>query len=80
MEENSKQKWELVVEVYQPEEARLIIGLLESAGIPVQLERETAGEVFGLNVGPLARIGILIPEARAPEARRILETNPNMDY
>jgi hypothetical protein len=72
MELNSDVNWEPVAEIYHPDEAQLICGLLETAGITVKLERETAGGVFGLNVGPLARIEILVPRDRLTEAQAIL--------
>jgi hypothetical protein len=65
--------WVSVSELYDPEEAYLVIGLLEAAGIPVKVDRESAGELFGLTVGPLARIVILVPEEEKLEAERLLE-------
>ena len=65
--------WVSVAELYDPEEAYLVIGLLEAAGIPVKVERESAGELFGLTVGPLARIVILVPKEQKVEAERLLE-------
>jgi hypothetical protein len=65
--------WVSVSELYDPEEAYLVIGLLEASGIPVKVERETAGRLFGLTVGPLAKITILVPGEKGPEAESILE-------
>lgn len=65
--------WVSVSELYDPEEAYLVIGLLEATGIPVKTERESAGELFGLTVGPLARIVILVPGERKLEAEKLLE-------
>ena len=42
--------WVSISELYDPEEAYLVIGLLEAAGIPVKVDRESAGELFGLTV------------------------------
>lgn len=69
--------WVSVSELYDPEEAYLVIGLLEAAGIPVKVDRESAGEIFGLTVGPLARITILVPNEHKPEAERLLEGDLN---
>lgn len=71
--------WVSVAELYDPEEAYLVIGLLEAAGIPVKVDREAAGELFGLTVGPLARILILVPKEQKTEAERLLETDFSQD-
>lgn len=64
--------WEVVSEVYNPDEAQLICGLLNMAGIPVKIDREAAGEIYGLNLGPLARITILVPLEKVQEAEKVL--------
>lgn len=69
--------WVSVSELYDPEEAYLVIGLLEASGIPVKVERETAGRLFGLTVGPLAKIEILVPREKKPEAEKILAESLN---
>ncbi len=69
--------WVSVSELYDPEEAYLVIGLLEAAGIPVKVDRESAGELFGLTVGPLARIVIMVPFEQKSEAERLLEGEVN---
>ncbi len=64
--------WVSVSELYDPEEAYLVIGLLEASGVPVKVERESAGRLFGLTVGPLAKITILVPVEKRPEAEKLL--------
>ncbi len=71
--------WVSVSELYDPEEAYLVIGLLEAAGIPVKVDRESAGELFGLTVGPLARIVILVPNEQRTKAETLLEGGFNQD-
>lgn len=70
-------KWVSVSELYDPEEAYLVIGLLEASGIPVKVERETAGRLFGLTIGPLAKIEILVPQGKKAEAEKILAESLN---
>lgn len=65
--------WVNVSELYDTEEAYLVIGLLEAAGIPVKVDRESSGELFGLTVGPLARIVISVPNEKKVEAEKLLE-------
>ena len=72
MESQTGIQWELLSEVYHPDEARLISGLLTMAGIPVKLEREAIGELYALTVGTLGRIRIFVQEGRSAEAEKIL--------
>lgn len=46
---------------------------LESEGIPVLLEYESAGIVYGLTVDGLGQVRVLVPEELAEDARRIIE-------
>jgi hypothetical protein len=55
-----------------PLQAHLIKGMLEAAGIRVQLSQEGAGAVYGLTVGPLGLVDILVAEEDAPEAEALL--------
>lgn len=71
--------WVSVSELYDPEEAYLVIGLLEAAGIPVKVDREAAGELFGLTVGPLARIVIYVPNEQKTKAETLLEGDFSQD-
>jgi len=71
--------WVSVAELYDPEEAYLVIGLLEAAGIPVKVDREAAGELFGLTVGPLARILIFVPNEQKEKAETLLEGDFSQD-
>ncbi len=68
------ESWALLTEVYNPDEAEIIHGLLASAGIPVKMERDSMGDLYGLTVGPLARIRIWIPADSKSEAAMILSS------
>jgi hypothetical protein len=46
---------------------------LESEGIPVLLQYDSASKVFGLTVNGLGKVRILVPQELAEEARRIIE-------
>lgn len=64
--------WDLVAEVYGELQGELIRGLLDAQGIPVTLNQEGAGRAYGLNVGPLGQIQVLVPSRYSQEARRVL--------
>lgn len=55
-------------------QAEIVKGRLESAGIPVLLDYESAGPVYGLTIDGLGEVRILVPEERAEEARSLLES------
>jgi len=54
-------------------EANIVKGMLEAAGIPVELSQESAGTVYGLTVGTMGLVEILVPEQRADEAKALIE-------
>lgn len=72
MTEQGQDIWVLLQEVFQPDEAQLIVGLLQMAGIPFKLERESAADLYGLRIGPLAQIGIYVPQIHLEAAARII--------
>ncbi len=45
---------------------------LEAAGIPVISSRESAGAVYGLTVGPLGIVQLLVPVDRVEEAKKLI--------
>jgi hypothetical protein len=53
-------------------EAQIIKGRLESEGIPVLLNYESAGLVYGITVDGLGEVKIMVPERLAEEAKEIL--------
>jgi hypothetical protein len=69
----SEESWEIVAEVYGEIQAELLRGLLEAQGIPVTLNQEGAGRAYGINVGPLGMVQIMVPSHLGPEARQVLE-------
>lgn len=64
------------VEVYAANgqlEADMIRLMLEASGLHVITRQESAGVVYGLTVGPLGEVRILVPETEAEEAAGLLE-------
>jgi hypothetical protein len=52
--------------------AGIIKDLLAADGIPAELSQEGAGAAYGLTVGPLGLVDVLVPEDRAAEAEQLL--------
>ncbi len=57
-------------------EAEIVKGFLESEGIPVDLDYESAGKIYGLTVDGLGEVRILVPADWADEAREALARHP----
>ena len=53
--------------------AQVIKAKLEEAGIPVLLEYESAGPIFGITVDGLGQVRILVPDRYADEARDLID-------
>ena len=71
--ENRKSQLVVIGTVHGEFEASVIKSHLESEGIPVLLQYESAGRVYGLMVDGLAEVRILVPQNLATEAKRIIE-------
>ena len=54
-------------------EARILESLFQAHEIPVLLSHEAAGAVYGLGVGDLGRVDLLVTEDRAADARDLLD-------
>jgi hypothetical protein len=53
-------------------EAEFIRSFLNADGIECELSQESAGSVFGLSVGILGAVDILVPFSKAGRARRMV--------
>ncbi len=68
----SDQNWIVVRQVAGEIAAEILRGLLESQGLQVYLNQEGAGREYGLNIGPMGNVEILVPEQSEQEALKIL--------
>jgi len=64
--------FEVVYIAYGALSAETIRLFLESNGVPAQTSQEAAGTVYGLTVGSLGKVKILVPQERSEEARDLL--------
>lgn len=53
-------------------EAEILRSFLVANGVQVWLSGESAGTAIGLNLGPLARVEVLVTAEQADQARRLL--------
>jgi hypothetical protein len=68
--------WEPVAEVETEDEARLMAGFLDSAGIGTEVE-SVASHEFPVTHGDLALVRLWVPAERLEEARRLLAEREN---
>jgi hypothetical protein len=68
----SEPNWEVVYEANGSFLAEMLRGLLEAQEIPVVLSQEGAGHVYGITLGTLGRVQILVPTKDLERAQRIL--------
>ena len=68
---NSDQ-WEVVYEASGEFQADILVGMLEAEGIPGFISQEGAGRVFGLTVGRLGRIQVLVPQSELARAKEVV--------
>jgi Putative prokaryotic signal transducing protein len=65
-------KWASLIKVAGDLQAEIFGGLLEAQGIPVLLSREGAGKAYGLAVGPLGEVEILVPSNLLESAQKVM--------
>jgi hypothetical protein len=56
--------------------AIVVQGALESAGIPVMLNYESASAAIPLTVGKIGQVKVMVPSEWAEEAKELLEAEP----
>jgi hypothetical protein len=54
-------------------EADLVRSFLHARGIKSELSQESAGWVYGIGVGPLGEVDILVPSSQGKAAREALK-------
>lgn len=54
-------------------EAEIIRGMLQARGIEVVLSQESAATAYGISVGALARVDIMVPSDQAQSAESVLD-------
>jgi hypothetical protein len=69
----SEERWQVAGEVAGEFQAEILRGLLEAQGIKVWISQEGAGRVYGLGVGRLGRVQILVPEKDLEQSKALLE-------
>ena len=69
---NDDQEYVIVYAAYGQLAGEMIRLLLESFNIPAIISQESAGITYGLTVGPLGQVKILVPSDRVKDAGEVL--------
>ncbi len=72
-----------LIQVYLTEgqlEAEMIKAFLEAQGLSVVLSQESIAKTYGLTVGRLGEVKVLVPERQVDEAKSILQAMERGDY
>ncbi|MGH2537831.1 MAG: putative signal transducing protein [Candidatus Promineifilaceae bacterium] len=64
--------WEVVAETAGLAQAQILVGRLQSEGLPARAWQEGAGQAIGLTVGLLGVGRVLVPAELAERARAVL--------
>jgi hypothetical protein len=54
-------------------EAEIVRSFLHAKGIQCEISQEAVGWVYGLEVGPLAKVEVLVPSRQGKKAREALK-------
>jgi hypothetical protein len=66
------EKWEVVHVSSGMIDANIVAGRLETEGIPVRLQYEAVGVIYGLTVDGLGEVRILVPAGHIERALEVL--------
>jgi hypothetical protein len=64
--------WEIIAHVSGEIQAEILRGLLEAQGIPVTLNQEGAGRAYGISMGPMGEVQLMVPSRYSQHARQVL--------
>jgi len=78
--ESSKQEviWLPVAKVQGEIAAEVLASHLRAADIPVYVLQESVGNTFGISVGALGMVSVMVPEAFFDQAKDLLDLEPEL--
>jgi hypothetical protein len=65
-------KWEVVYSTSGMTHANIIVGRLETEGIPTRLKYESVGAIYAITINGLGQVDVLVPAEYLDRARDIL--------
>ncbi len=73
MEPMDEEKWEVAYTASGMANANIILGRLETEGIPAKLKYEAVGAIYGITIDGLGKVDILVPASYLQKVREVLE-------
>ena len=67
-----EEKWETVYTASGMTNANIIVGRLETEGIPTRLKYEAVGAIYAITINGLGQVEVLVPENQLERAREVL--------
>ena len=67
-----EEKWEVACTASGMTNANIVLGRLETEGIPAKLKYEAVGAIYAITIDGLGKVDILVPASYLPKAREIL--------
>ncbi|MCX5844545.1 MAG: DUF2007 domain-containing protein [Deltaproteobacteria bacterium] len=68
----NEEKWETVYTASGITNANIVVGRLETEGIPTRLKYEAVGAIYAITIDGLGKVDILVPLPYLEKAREIL--------
>ncbi|MDL1900953.1 DUF2007 domain-containing protein [Anaerolineae bacterium CFX9] len=70
--------WMVVLVTYNPLEAHVVSGRLQSEGIQTWIYQESVGRSIGIQIGPLGEVKVLVHPDEYDRALTILNSDPDL--
>ena len=67
-----EEKWELVYRASGMTNANIVVGRLETEGIPTRLKYEAVGAIYAITIAGLGEVKVMVPESLLDKAREVL--------
>jgi len=67
-----EEKWEIAYAASGMTNASIIVGRLETEGIPTRLKYEAVGAIYAITIDGLGKVDVLVPESQLERAREVL--------
>ena len=67
-----EEKWEVACTSSGMTNANIVLGRLETEGIPAKLKYEAVGAIYAITIDGLGKVDILVPAKDLEKAREIL--------
>lgn len=77
--ESRRPQWMVVRTTYNPGEANIIAGRLQSEGIGAWVHQEPFGSAMGITVGPLGEVKVVVDSIDYDRALAILDEDVSID-